>query len=153
MINDLHSFETIEYKSHCNINAIAKKWDEWKEEHQEIETIDNLDMDFFKDINTVQIIPEDQISNTLIQPIAEFIKNSILCQEKVEFVYSQIEGKALIITNKKIEEKINEIKDYIPANRLGSVEDVAACVEFLLSDTSKYITGEIIQIDGGLALR
>jgi 3-oxoacyl-[acyl-carrier protein] reductase len=40
----------------------------------------------------------------------------------------------------------------IPLGRLGTPEEVAACVKFLLSDQAQYITGQIIQMDGGLAI-
>lgn len=38
----------------------------------------------------------------------------------------------------------------IPLNRLGSTDEVANLVSFLLSQASSYITGEVIKIDGGL---
>lgn len=38
----------------------------------------------------------------------------------------------------------------IPLKRFGEVEEVSNLVNFLLSDTSSYITGEVIKIDGGL---
>lgn len=38
----------------------------------------------------------------------------------------------------------------IPLKRMGSVDDVASLVSFLLSKASSYITGEVIKIDGGL---
>ncbi|TDJ07371.1 MAG: SDR family oxidoreductase [Deltaproteobacteria bacterium] len=38
----------------------------------------------------------------------------------------------------------------IPLQRMGSVDDVAQLVSFLLSKASSYITGEVIKIDGGL---
>lgn len=41
----------------------------------------------------------------------------------------------------------------IPLNRLGKPLEVAKSVVFLLSDNAKYITGQSIQIDGGLAIR
>lgn len=40
----------------------------------------------------------------------------------------------------------------IPLGRLGTPEEVASCVKFLLSDQAQYITGQIIQMDGGLAI-
>jgi 3-oxoacyl-[acyl-carrier protein] reductase len=40
----------------------------------------------------------------------------------------------------------------IPANRLGSVEDVATLVGFLCSEHSGFITGETIQVNGGMYL-
>lgn len=38
----------------------------------------------------------------------------------------------------------------IPLGRLGQPEDVAKLVAFLASDDAKYITGQIIGVDGGL---
>lgn len=40
----------------------------------------------------------------------------------------------------------------IPLKRLGNPEDVANLAAFLASDYSGYITGEVIRIDGGLAI-
>lgn len=51
------------------------------------------------------------------------------------------------------DEKKNEIIAAIPLQRIGHVADVANCVAFLLSDGAKYITGQVIQVDGGLAMR
>ncbi len=51
------------------------------------------------------------------------------------------------------EEQRTQIEQAIPLKRLGNSEEVASCVKFLLSEESKYITGQIIQIDGGLAIR
>ena len=38
----------------------------------------------------------------------------------------------------------------IPLGRMGRVEDVAAVVSFLASDGAAYITGETLQVNGGL---
>ena len=45
------------------------------------------------------------------------------------------------------EEKQNLI-DEIPMNRFGDVSEIAKAVAFLCSDDSKYLTGQIIKIDG-----
>jgi len=40
----------------------------------------------------------------------------------------------------------------IPAGHLGSPEDVAAAVVFLVSDSSNYITGQTLNVDGGMVM-
>ncbi|MBX3291434.1 MAG: 3-oxoacyl-[acyl-carrier-protein] reductase [Acidobacteria bacterium] len=40
----------------------------------------------------------------------------------------------------------------IPLGRLGNVDEAAEIVCFMLSDAARYITGQVIQADGGLAM-
>ncbi|MBP2635457.1 MAG: fabG 3 [Firmicutes bacterium] len=40
----------------------------------------------------------------------------------------------------------------IPLNRLGAAEDVAAAVVFLASDSANYITGQTLNVDGGMVM-
>lgn len=40
----------------------------------------------------------------------------------------------------------------IPAGRLGAPEDVAAAVAFLASQSAGYITGQVLCVDGGMAM-
>ena len=49
----------------------------------------------------------------------------------------------------KVKEKYLEI---IPLGRLGTPEEVAEVVEFLVGDSSAYITGQVINIDGGMVM-
>lgn len=44
----------------------------------------------------------------------------------------------------------NELKKMIPANRFGEAEEVAHLVSFLASNKASYITGEVININGGI---
>ena len=50
------------------------------------------------------------------------------------------------------EEDLKSLADETPLGRIGTVQDVADTVEFLLSDRAKFITGQIITVDGGFAL-
>ena len=45
-----------------------------------------------------------------------------------------------------------KILEMIPLGRLGNVQEVAEIACFMLSDAARYITGQIIQPDGGLAM-
>ena len=40
----------------------------------------------------------------------------------------------------------------IPLQRVGQPEDVANCALFLASDAASYITGQVIQVDGGMLM-
>jgi 3-oxoacyl-[acyl-carrier protein] reductase len=48
------------------------------------------------------------------------------------------------------QEQLAGIKKAVPLRRLGQVKEVAGLVEYLLSDSAAYITGQTIVIDGGL---
>lgn len=45
-----------------------------------------------------------------------------------------------------------EIAKTIPLKRMGTSQDVANVVKFLASDDSSYITGQVINIDGGMLM-
>ena len=40
----------------------------------------------------------------------------------------------------------------VPAGRLGTPEDVAACAVFLASDEAAYVTGQTLHVNGGMAM-
>lgn len=46
----------------------------------------------------------------------------------------------------------DEILSAIPLGRYADVDEVAACVEFLVGPDAGYITGSVIPIDGGLGM-
>ena len=50
------------------------------------------------------------------------------------------------------EEQKKNILSQIPLNKFGNVEDIANTALFLASENSNYITGQVIHIDGGMAM-
>ena len=56
------------------------------------------------------------------------------------------------MTNVLSDEVKAKISEQIPMRRLGTVEDVANLVYFLGSEESNYITGQVINIDGGMLM-
>ena len=56
------------------------------------------------------------------------------------------------MTNVLKDEVKEAIEGTIPLKRLGTAEDVAKVVKFLASDESSYITGQVINVDGGMLM-
>jgi 3-oxoacyl-[acyl-carrier protein] reductase len=53
------------------------------------------------------------------------------------------------VLNDTVKENINS---QIPLKRMGTAEEVAKVVYFLASDESSYITGQVINVDGGMLM-
>lgn len=56
------------------------------------------------------------------------------------------------MTEALTQEQKDNISKNIPLSRLGTGEDVATMVAFLASDKGSYMTGQVISVDGGLAI-
>ncbi len=54
------------------------------------------------------------------------------------------------MTDQLDEKTVQGWRDAIPLRRGGQPEDVAHCAVFLASDRSSYITGQVLQVDGGM---
>ena len=50
------------------------------------------------------------------------------------------------------EEVVERVLENTPLKSMGDAEDVANAALFLASDMSKFITGQVIRVDGGLNL-
>ena len=56
------------------------------------------------------------------------------------------------MTDELDEKVLKSIKEETPMGEPGDAEDVASAVAFLASELSSYITGEVIRVDGGMAM-
>ena len=56
------------------------------------------------------------------------------------------------MTGELNEKILASIQEETPLGRSGKAEEVASAVAFLASDLSSYITGEVIRVDGGMAM-
>jgi NAD(P)-dependent dehydrogenase (short-subunit alcohol dehydrogenase family) len=54
------------------------------------------------------------------------------------------------MTGAKPAELIERVAAQIPIGRTGTPEDVAACVAFLVSPDSDFMTGQVLELSGGL---
>ena len=54
------------------------------------------------------------------------------------------------MTEKLTEAQRDAVIQQIPIRRLGTVEDIAEMVLFLASEKARYITGQVISVDGGM---
>lgn len=56
------------------------------------------------------------------------------------------------MTDALTDEQREAISSRIPLARLGSSADIAAACRYLASDAAGYVTGEVLRVDGGLAM-
>jgi len=56
------------------------------------------------------------------------------------------------MTDKLTEEQQKKMLDLISMKRYGTPEEIAGVVSFLASDDASYVTGQVIEISGGLMM-
>ena len=50
------------------------------------------------------------------------------------------------------EDQIESLQSLIPLGRLGETDDISGVVRFLVSPAARYITGQVVAVDGGMAI-
>ena len=56
------------------------------------------------------------------------------------------------MTDKLNDKQREAIMTMVPANRLGTPDDIAAAVVYLASDEASYVTGQTLHVNGGMAM-
>jgi 3-oxoacyl-[acyl-carrier protein] reductase len=56
------------------------------------------------------------------------------------------------MTDKLNEKQREAIMTMVPANRLGTPDDIAAAIVYLASDEASYVTGQTLHVNGGMAM-
>jgi 3-oxoacyl-[acyl-carrier protein] reductase len=56
------------------------------------------------------------------------------------------------MTDELSEAQVESLKELIPMGALGEVEDVAGLARFLAGPGARYITGQVLAVDGGMVM-
>ncbi len=56
------------------------------------------------------------------------------------------------LTNEILSKRQDDVINATPLGRLGTVEDVARAVAFFVSDDAAFVTGQVLSVDGGMAM-
>ncbi|MEX3853161.1 SDR family NAD(P)-dependent oxidoreductase [Paraburkholderia sp. BR10923] len=62
-------------------------------------------------------------------------------------------AQALSEQHSKGESGLNAVSASVPLGRVGEPEDMADVITFMVSDKARYLTGQTIMVDGGLAIQ
>ena len=83
----------------------------------------------------------------LTKTVARELESRGICVNAVATGFVETEMTAVLP-----EKTQEELKKQIPLGRAGQVQDIANAVAFLASPESDYITGQILSVDGGMAI-
>jgi enoyl-[acyl-carrier protein] reductase III len=70
------------------------------------------------------------------------VNGGLIDTDSLEYFYDRVPGMAPIET----------VLEKVPLGRAGTADEMASAIEFLLSDSAGYITGQTLTVDGGLTV-
>ena len=90
-------------------------------------------------------------SKGAIEGLTKALAAELAPKIRVNCIAPSITQTPLVSSLLNTEEKITANGQRHPLGRIGQAEDVASLAAFLLSDSSSWITGQIIHVDGGIS--
>jgi NAD(P)-dependent dehydrogenase (short-subunit alcohol dehydrogenase family) len=90
-------------------------------------------------------------SKGAIEGLTKALAAELAPKIRVNCIAPSITQTPLVSSLLNTEEKITANGQRHPLGRIGQAEDVACLAAFLLSDSSSWITGQIIHVDGGIS--
>lgn len=70
------------------------------------------------------------------------VNGGLIDTDSLEFFYERVPGIP----------PMSSVIEKLPLGRPGSADDMAAAIDFFLSDAAGYITGQVLSVDGGLTI-
>lgn len=70
------------------------------------------------------------------------VNGGLIDTDSLDYFYHRVPGMA----------PMQSVVEKLPLGRLGTADDMASAIEYLLSDAAGYITGQVLVVDGGLTV-
>ena len=93
------------------------------------------------------------IAKSSIESLSRYLAVSLIKKQiRVNVVMSGVINTRSLRFLKQSDQLLDFVKEHTPSGRLGTTEDIAKVVNFLCSEDSTWIIGQVIVADGGYVL-